>query len=256
MESLQNIYQFCFIQKKFFLKKIHFLEHVEHPLHFGTKLDTTSITGPETSDTLATEVANQKAVEALQFLLRKLPNKFVVKDDTINTIPTIDDETLLDPKIAIAHLKQYDIPNDPIHIPDFKPIKPAITSTYTFQVGPIESVTRHTIGENNSGFTSITGPQSKLILPNPVPKYTLPNADLIPPPFPYPSKHLNNEISNIQIETHNQAINTQPLDLYHTMTLKNGANVAVPETVVYLPPHPHQKTSQFEIQKSIQYQLH
>lgn len=231
------------------LKKNSFIvqELIKHPPPLVEEHhETIPLEGPETTDTeLGTQVANQKAVEALTFLLQKLPNKFALHSDEENSVHAeINDEILQDYKVTTPPtvFKQHSIPSDPVHIPQFKPIKPAITSTYTFQLGPIESV---------------TGPDSKLILPHPIPHHQhIPHYDLVPPPVPITSSHNTNENAQYSYKIHSDAIESpplNPLDLYHTMTIKNNNNNA-PNTLLYVPPSPNQQPL-FEIQKSIQYQL-
>lgn len=209
------------------------------------------MTEPDSLDT----TSQHKAVEALQQLLRKLPNKLIAKDN-LNDVNSVDnhdhDKTLV---------KQYHIPNDPVTIPEFKPIKPAITSTYTFKLGPIETVTKHTIGGNSNansgGGGGSGGDQTKYtFIQNPVPNYTV-HTNI----RPQSQSHLSQQYSHSS--RHNQAVNRPPLDLYHTMTLKNNnhnthnhnnnnnSNKQKQSSVFYLPAN-----QPYEIQKSIEYQLH
>lgn len=217
------------------------------------------MTGTETEDTILTHEANQKAVEALQYLLRKLPNKLSFKDN-LNALPITDDDNNLSDIRPISQLKQYNIPNDP-NIPEFKPLKNAITSTYTWSLGPYESSTKHTVQELNDDsigtISTVSNLNNKFIVRQPQPTHT--NFTLhrnLTPPKPASYRHqLHKNYPSYQ--SHSYTINAQPLDLYHTMSLKNDPvkinSLPQHEIEIHLPPasKPH-----FQIQKSIEYQLH
>ncbi|XP_031616422.1 uncharacterized protein LOC116336615 [Contarinia nasturtii] len=212
--------------------------------------------GLETDNELTTQDANQKAIEALQLLLRKLPNKLPLKD---NSIQTIDDDNIIPDSKLTQHITQYNIPNDPnVYIPKFKPIKSSVTSTYTFQLGPFEQITKDTYGgpSNNVGHNHGLHIEKHNNAPGPGVHAHLvpPSIDSIPTTFkshPTLSQH-----------SHSHTFDAQPLDLYHTMTRKNVETIHMNHPKVslpYLPPQKRQIPSnphQFEIQKSIQYQLH
>lgn len=172
--------------------------------------------------------AHQKAVEALQLLLRKLPNKLAIKDQLNDVRDNNDDKHTI---------KQYEIPRDPVHIPQFKPIKPQISTTYTLQVGPIESVTKQTIGGNND--PSVLAAAAAAVAGGDRNQYTIkiqhqnPNQAQIQhlhsaplhqtqthsyqPPQPIHNPSLSGSGGYIS-----EALNRSPLNLYHTMSLKNG----------------------------------
>lgn len=216
------------------------------------KHDGTSISGldTETDNELTTNDANQKAIEALQLLLRKLPHKLPFKD---NSIRTTDDDKV----INTQHISQYNIPNDPNqYIPKFKPMKSSVTSTYSFQLGPLEQVTKHTYGGNDYGRKHIekiiSGPEL--------------HTHLIPPSIESISTTFKSQALSSH-HSHSHAIDAQPLDLYHTMTIKNvGDHSNHPHRhlhsqlpLPYLPPQKRQTAlnpHQSEIQKSVEYQLH
>lgn len=206
----------------------------------------TPLTGTDTIDS----TPHKRAIEALQSLLRKLPNKLTTKDNHINDIDSVDTHG----QYNDIHTppKQYNIPNDPLRIPEFKPIKsPAITSTYTFQLGPIETVTKHTIGGDGSDSNHATAsvvPNDKhskyTIIQNPYPNYTI----------------QTNIQSKRPSSSHRQAVNQPPLNLYHKMTLKNGhgqhhsQHQSQPSTLLYLPGE-HKPYNIQNIQKSIEYRI-
>lgn len=238
---------------------------------------------------LSNQDASQKAIEALRLLLRKLPNKLTklpknkfneiqLNDDNNNDNDNDNNDQIRDNHKFVKQqhtLKQYGIPNDPNQIPEFKPIK-SLTSTYTFQLGPFESVTKHTIG----------GLDSDEHISNPVTntKFHLQNGVFNVAPHT-PSHQLYFDAAPYRGQRHTLNTNAHPLDLYHTMTLKNSAktphhhsnqinlsshnnnkivknlnephhsnNNAPSQPLIYLPPQPISPSS-FEIQKSIQYQL-
>lgn len=250
-----------------------FLEQEQHYDTFDTNADV----GPKTEDTvLSTFDANQKAVEALRILLRKLPNKLTLPTDNLNEIELNDNNddddnnNLPDKTFSPHNIKQYGIPNDPtsVQIPNFRPIK-SLTSTYTFQLGPFESVTKHTIGgpDSDEHISISSGPKTKILSNNPHSNLALhANHLTLVPPHPIKSTSFRDVPPS--------------LDLYHSMTLKNHLkpihpnysnknnnfhqnindhtnHLQPPQTVVYLPPQSPQLHSspQFEIQKSIQYQI-
>lgn len=235
------------------------------------KNDGISSTGLETDNELTTFDANQKAIEALQLLLRKLPNKLAIKDNAIQT--TIDDDNIIpDTKITPQHITQYQIPNDP-YIPQFKPIKSSITSTYTFQLGPIEQITQDSYGgsDHEHKHLSTNHHSAALPPPPPPPSYLIQKTvsgpelhrHLVPPPSieTVSITPFNSHSSSSSLHSHK--IDAQPLDLYHTMTLKrvndNHSNHPPVHSLPYLPPQKRSNpsnTPQFEIQKSIEYQLH
>lgn len=201
---------------------------------------------------------NQKAVEALQQLLRKLPHKD-------NFLPTsIDDDNFIpDTKLPPTHITQYPIPNDPnIYIPKFKPIKSSVTSTYTFQLGPIEQMTRDSYGAH-SHINSIGVPKPDHPFQKTMNGAAQLSTNLVPPSKDIHSTKLKTQSSSSSLQqpqsphlSHSHTIDTQPLDLYHTMTLKNQPNSPA-QIVQYLPQsHMQPPPEQFEIHKSVGYQLH
>lgn len=231
---------------------------------------------------LSNKDASQKAIEALRLLLRKLPNKLTkLPKDKFNEIQLNDDnDNDNNDLLRDTHkfVQQYSIPNDPNQIPEFKPIK-SLTSTYTFQLGPFESVTKHTVG----------GLDSDEHIPNPVTntKFHLQNeAFHVAPHTSSHNQQLYFDAAPYRAQRHTSNANAHPLDLYHTMTLKNNAknhhhhpsnqinhsshnnnkivknlneqhyshNNAPSQPLIYLPPQSN-SPSNFEIQKSIQYQL-
>ncbi|XP_055313043.1 uncharacterized protein LOC129574699 [Sitodiplosis mosellana] len=235
----------------------------EQDQHYVKHDGTSSVPGLETDNELTTFDANQKAIEALQLLLRKLPNKLAVKDNAIQTID--DDNFIPDTKLTPQHITQYNIPKDP-YIPNFKPIKSSVTSTYTFQLGPLEQITQDTYGGSDHGHNglhqSATPPPPYLIQKTVVSPEL--QRHLVPPPsIESVSTTFNSHSSSPPLLSQTPHIDAQPLDLYHTMTLKhvndNHSNHPPVQSLPYLPPrkrsnkpNPHQ----FEIQKSIEYQLH
>lgn len=233
-----------------------FLEQEQHYV----KHDGTSATGLETDhNELTTFDANQKAIEALQLLLRKLPNKLAAKD---NAIQTIDDDNIIpDTKLQTPqHITQYNIPKDP-YIPKFKPIKQSVTSTYTFKLGPIDGITQDTYG----GSEIERKPSIHHAQPPPPPSYLIQktingpelNRHLVPPSIDSVSATFSQSSPSPLIsQSAPHAIEAQPLDLYHTMTLKNVDAHPQVQSLPYLPPQKQSHVPQFEIQKSIEYQLH
>lgn len=199
-------------------------------------------------------LSHQKAVEALQILLRKLPNKLTANQ--LNDIHGNDDR---------QPIKQYNFPKEPVRIPDFKPIKPqSITSTYTFQVGPFEAVTKHTVGaadsnESSVGYQAPNRPQTHNrpqtqnqphIQNRPL---AIPSHSLAPPVSLAAASPFSASSSGYPKSEYNQP----PLDLYHTMTLKNNHPQAPPHspnTLFYLPGERGPLQVQ-GIQKSIEYRL-
>lgn len=237
-------------------------------------------------------------------MLRKLPHKDKLLTQSIDDDNFIPDTKLPIPPPPPRTLTQYQIPNDPhVQIPNFKPIKSSVTSTYTFQLEPIDQQSRLTRGGGGGGQN--LHPQAKVddvrtkpnhihiskpIVPgrgggqlpiNLVPPLKQQQQQRQPPPPPPLQHHKPQIISTTyksQISPHlshpSHTINAQPLDLYHTMTLKHQPNHAN-QIVKYLPPtplsplssaqknHPQpippqhpQSSHQFEIQKSVEYQLH
>lgn len=256
MKSFFDIHSFTIFFSSPFSFPFPFISfaYLAEALSYDDKVDPTPLTATDTFDS----TPHKRAIEALQSLLRKLPNKLTAKDH-INDIDSIDihghENDINTPP------KQYNIPKDPTHIPEFKPIKaPAITSTYTFQLGPIETVTKHTIGggggsganTNHAGatFAAPNGKHSKYtIIQNPVPNYTIQTSIQSQRPS----------------SSHSQAVNQPPLNLYHTMTLKNGhgqqqqhqhQNHRQPQqsTLLYLPGEKQPYNIQ-GIQKSIEYRI-
>lgn len=224
-----------------------FVAHLAEALSYDDKVDPTSQTGTDTIDS----TQHKRAIEALQSLLRKLPNKLAAKDH-INDIDSIE-MTYGHENDIRTPLKQYNIPNDPVRIPQFKPINksPALTSTYTFQLGPIETVTKHTIGgsedgNSHSALATPTDNHSKYtFIQNPLPNYTIQTS--------IQSKRPSS--------SHSQAVNQPPLNLYHTMTLKNGhgqrqrqQQSAQTSKLLYLPGEQQPYNIQ-GIQKSIEYRI-
>lgn len=251
-------------------KKTLFLEQEQHYV----KNDGISSTGLETDNELTTFDANQKAIEALQLLLRKLPNKLAVKENALQT--TIDDDNLIpDTKLTPQHITQYQIPNDP-YIPKFKPIKSSVTSTYTFQLGPIEQITQDTYGgsdheHKHSSTNHHLAAAAPPALPPPPSAYLIQKTvaspelqrHLVPPPSIESVSITPFNSQSSSSSPHSHTIDAQPLDLYHTMTLKrvndNHLNHPPVQSLPYLPPQKRSNPSnapQFEIQKSIEYQLH
>lgn len=218
--------------------------YLAEALSYDDKFNPTPRTGIDTNDS----TQQKRAIEALQTLLRKLPNKLTTKDH-INDIDSVDihghENDIQTP------LKQYTIPQDPVRIPNFKPIKsPAITSTYTFQLGPIETVTKHTIGGSAGDISNVASaepndhPSKFTIIQQPNPNYTIQTS------FG----------SNRPSASHSHAVNQPPLNLYHKMTLKNGhgqhpsQRQQQPPTLLYLPGEKQPYNVQ-EIQKSIEYSI-
>lgn len=260
-----------------------FLEQ-EH--HYEHKNDATRVPGLETDHEQATLDVNKKAVEALQLLLRKLPHK-----DKLLTQSIDDDNFIPDTKLQLPpQITQYQIPNDPhVSIPKFKPIKSSVTSTYTFQLEPIDPLTRNSYGGQNHPQAKVDDVRTKpnhIHLSKTVPGHGgQPPINLVPPlqalkQLQPPPQHHKPQIISTTYKSqtsphsshHSHTINAQPLDLYHTMTLKHQPNHAN-QIVKYLPPSPlspspslAQKNQQpiprpplshqFEIHKSVEYQLH
>lgn len=202
------------------------------------------------------------------------------------TPTTFDNDIILDKRPA----SQYKIPQDPlvtVRIPEFKPLN-SITSTYSLSLGPIESVTKHAIiGPNEAddtiGTVLATAYSNKQVVvdksPIPLPPPPPPPSKTItklhaplshpPPPLPPPKGILlfaDGPTLHHTHKTFTHTINAQPLDLYHTMTLKNDP--VRPNLIQRAPPQKHRppthshpsifqpNSPQFEIQKSIEYQLH
>lgn len=234
------------------------------------KLDTTPITGPELTDQNdpISALANKKAVEALELLLRKLPHKFTLQADIKKE--TIDNDIVNTPP------KQYNIPKDPIAtsattIPPFKPLRPltGISSTYTLQLGPYEAVSQHFLTEQGTGSVNVDKPKKYnydrparplTVSQQPLPavaahaipiQYT--NSIPIQSPMPPQIRQLVNSPQLLQAHV----ANLPPLDLYHTMTLKqndvsqtavqSGIPAAAAAAAVLYEP--------FEITKSVAYEI-
>lgn len=187
-------------------------------------------------------------------MLRKLPHK----DNFIQTQSIDDDNLIPDTKLPPSHITQYPIPKDPnLYIPQFKPIKSSVTNTYTFQLGPIEQITRETYGGSGHS-TDDYGRKPDLLSRKSVSGPAL-STNLVPPPSKDHNSNTLKSQSTSQL-SHSHTINAQPLDLYHSMTLKNQPNQS--HNAPYLPPA-HTIQSQapprpphFEIHKSVEYQLH
>lgn len=243
-----------------------FLEQEQH----YEKHDGTSIIGHETDHELTSLDANQKAIEALQLLLRKLPNKLAVKDNLIST--TIDDDNILPETKLTQHITQYNIPKDPnVYVPKFKPIKSSVTSTYTFQLGPLKQITKHTYGGNDhlqqptSLHIDEHGRKPDIHIHKTISSQALPptlHTHLVPPSIESISTTYNKSQPPSSSSSTLHTIDAQPLDLYHTMTRKNVENhlnfLHPPVQLPYLPPQKRQIPSNphhLEIQKSIEYQL-
>lgn len=221
-----------------------FFAYLAEALSYDDKVDPTPLTGTDTIDS----TQHKRAIEALQSLLRKLPNKLAAKDH-INDIDSVE-MTYGHENDIRTPLKQYNIPKDPVRIPQFKPINksPALTSTYTFQLGPIETVTKHTIGGSEDGNSNavLAAPNDNhskyTFIQNPVPNYTIQTS--IQSKRPYSS--------------HSHTVNQPPLNLYHTMTLKNGhgqrQHQSQPSKLLYLPGEQQPYNIQ-GIQKSIEYRI-
>lgn len=241
---------------------------------------------------LSNQDASQKAIEALRLILRKLPNKLTTPPKDNNNDIQVNDDNDDDNNNDLLHdnhklvqlqhnLKQFGIPHDPNQIPEFKPLK-SLTSTYTFHMGPFESVTKHTIGGLD---TSVENGVFNVVPPHNTQSQQSTN-QLYYDVAPYRGqRHTSNTNANPK---------AHPLDIYHTMTLKNSAkthhhhhhpqsnqinhsqnnnkknvkylneqhhsnnnnnNNNVPsQPLIYLSPQSN-SPSNFEIQKSIQYQL-
>lgn len=241
-----------------------FLEQEQH----YEKHDGTSVIGHETDHELTTLDANQKAIEALQLLLRKLPHKLPVKDNLIPTI--IDDDNIIPDTKLTQHFTQYNIPKDPnVYVPKFKPIKSSVTSTYTFQLGPIEQITKQTYGGNGHPHIDERGRKPDILIQNTISGPSPLHTHLVPPPPSIESVSTTFKSHPPPLLPHPSPLNlhtidAQPLDLYHTMTLKNVENHShhsqVPLSLPYLPPHQYKRQTapnphHLEIQKSIAYQL-
>lgn len=187
-----------------------------------------------------------------------MPNKLALKD---NSIQTIDDDNIIPDSKLTQHITQYNIPKDPnVYIPKFKPIKSSVTSTYTFQLGPFEHVMKDTYGPgtNQIGRNPSIIIEKPLSAPGPITHLVPPSIESVPTTF---KSH-----PTLSAHSHSHTIDAQPLDLYHTMTRKNvetiqlnHPKVSLPLSSPYLPPQKRQTAPnphQFEIQKSIEYQLH
>lgn len=198
----------------------------------------------------------------MQLLLRKLPHKSSTKDN-FNSIHTIDDDNIIipDTKITPQHITQYNIPKDPnVYVPKFKPIKSSITSTYTFQLGPIEEITKHTYGTGHH-LDDQTGQNPDRIIRKSISGPTL-QTNLVPPiKEPISSIFKSNQIPKTQSQySHSHTVDAPPLDLYHAMTIKNNQPKLTPSSYLQppslssssqSPPNP----SQMQIYKSIEYQI-
>lgn len=213
-------------------------------------------TGTKSAQTLESP-SHQKAVEALQLLLRKLPNKLALKDQ-LNDIRNDDHDNSVT-------IKQYSIPRDPIRIPQFKPIKPpAFSTTYTFKVGPVESVSHHSAGGHGdpvalaaaAAAVSGGGDHTKYAIIQNQPQHQ-------PPAHTQSYQSAHN--SPLSASSAYGAPNQSPLSLYHTMALKNGHTH--PNQPSHSHPHQHpppvfylpgeQRPFQVQgFQKSIEYRLH
>lgn len=235
--------------------------HDIHDIHDIHDDDLTHSTGIRTSHSYETP-AHQKAVEALQLLLRKLPNKNAIKDQLNDSNDNYDDKTTI---------KQYEIPRDPIHIPQFKPMKPQISTTYTLQVGPINSVTKHSIGGNGGDSAVLAaaaaavsgGNQNKYTIkiqaPNSQQYHHQQNQQSLPyAPQQQQSHHSYQPIHNSPLSASNaylnEAVNRPPLNLYHTMSLKNGpthhnAHISLQHPPSHPPPQLHIHAQQQQQQK-------
>lgn len=201
-------------------------------------MDTTPLTGHglDKTDSL-TAVANKKAVEALELLLSKLPHKSLVKDGTKLNIESGGTGHVND-----IPFKQFEIPNDPTSnaaIPPFKPLQSVkgITSTYTVRLGPIEAVTKHTIGQSTSG--EVKDDKVRYTYDHPTKTFTVSAS----PQPPLPSLSSPSSQSQSAQLAQSFMANRAPLDLYHTMALKQGNGQPV---VLYQP---------YEVVKSIAYEI-
>lgn len=231
-------------------------------------MDTTPITGPGPTDQTdpVSALANKKAVEALELLLRKLPHKFTLQAD-INKEP-IDNDIVNTPP------KQYNIPRDrtitttttSTTIPPFKPLRPlsGISSTYRLQLGPYEAVSQHFLTEQGTGSVSAEKPNKY--------SYDRPARPLAVSPQPLSVAHavpiqytnaiplqsaITPQIQQLMnspqlLQAH--VANLPPLDLYHTMTLKQNdvvgqqaVKTGVPAAAVLYEP--------YEIAKSVTYEI-
>lgn len=223
------------------------------------KLDSTPVTGHghDQTDKLdsATALANQKAVEALQLLLQKLPNKLTVEEEVAN--PSENDI-----HVEKVPFKQYAIPRDALpatKVPTFRPLGPinSITSTYKFQLGPYQAVTETHLGQGNRGGSSDHSkyPYSRPVQPlkvgqppAPVPANAVASNVLIANPAIASAAAAN--AANSLPSPQAYVANAPPLDLYHTMILKNNNGQrpirTAPATFVYQP---------YEITKSIAYEI-
>lgn len=144
-------------------------------------------------------------------------------------------------------------------------------------MGPFETETKHTIGglDSNEHLT-----KTKFLIPGPVQTNSAPHLRF------KQSNPIFYDLPKYQSNRH--TINAHPLDLYHTMTLKNSpkthsnnnndnhninlknlntnhhqhhhhhqqhhSNNAPLQTLIYLPPESNSSPN-YEIQKSIQYEL-
>lgn len=275
-----------------------FIEHDPRSQHDKHEQTLPLTIGLDSEQTLSTQEANQKAIEALSYVLRNLPNKMKYTDQSNGLPPTIDTDNIIFDKRPPVVLPptQYKIPNDPamtVRIPEFKPLN-SITSTYTLSLGPIESVTtKHLIGgpsdaDDTIGTVLATSYSNKQVVVQ-KPQNTIKNKFHPPPPAPpsllrLPSPKIQQTLSahtqqlpqppppppppHHTVQNHSHTINAQPLDLYHTMSLKHDpvkSNfISIPHQLqkhrlvshAPLPPYKPLHSPQFEIQKSIEYQLH
>lgn len=198
-------------------------------------------------------MANQKAVEALQLLLQKLPNKEEAREVLANP----SENTIY---VEKAPYKQYPIPSEPsaaTKVPAFKPLGPIdITSTYKLQMGPYSAVTETKLNNVRSVEKtkySYRGPVQQVRVSQLPPHPMAPKA--APPPNPLitnpaiASAAAANAANSLQIPQA-YAVNAQPpLNLYHTMTMKKIAHAPIrsaPQKMVYQP---------IEITKSIAYEI-
>lgn len=249
-----------------YFRRLTYIIHISsvaEALSYDDRVDPAPLTGTQTLDS----TPQKRAIEALQTLLRKLPNRQTTQDNYINDIDDVDihghENDLKSPP------KPYDIPNDPVRIPAFKPIHktPAITTTYTVQLGPIETVTKHTIGGGGDVSMAATPNHSKFtIVQNPHPNYTIQTSVQHSKRPPGNSPNRNHKNNGPRSET---AVNQPPLNLYHTMTLRNGheqhhrhhhpphhPQQSQPSTLLHVPGEKQPYNAHnIDIQKSIEYRI-
>lgn len=199
----------------------------------------------------ATALANQKAIEALQLLLQKLPDKTAAVEAIRAGNPAENDVV----PVEKERYKQYPIPSDSLSVTSVPPFKPlaqitGITTTYRVKLGPYEAVTeallKNAIAEDSAKYVydqpvhPLRAPQHTTVPRSPPPQppsqyasASAPGPVHLPPPkraAPAATPLIANpaiasaaaaNAANSLAGPHAYIANTPPLNLYHTMSMKH-----------------------------------